>query len=177
LDESESLLVSVAGGADLTMADVNRVMKEINDRCENAHVIFGAAIDESFANRLSVTLVASGKGQRAEKIPAPVANLRNTVPSTTAAPESAPALLDSNPSPRPPSRIVAPAPEMSDEKKELLLTKQSGARPRKAASRMRQKELPLEIISKGRFEKSEPTIHRGEDLDLPTYIRRGIALN
>jgi cell division protein FtsZ len=66
---------------------------------------------------------------------------------------------------------------MSDEKKELLLNKQGGARSRKAASRMRQKELPLEIISKGRFEKSEPTIHRGEDLDLPTYIRRGIALN
>ena len=37
--------------------------------------------------------------------------------------------------------------------------------------------LPLEIISKGRFEKSEPTIHGGEDLDVPTYIRRGVALN
>jgi cell division protein FtsZ len=42
---------------------------------------------------------------------------------------------------------------------------------------MRQAQLPLEIISRGRFEKSQPTIHRGEDLDVPTYIRRNVALN
>ena len=42
---------------------------------------------------------------------------------------------------------------------------------------MRQGVLPLEILSKGRFEKSEPTIHHGEDLDVPTYIRRGVPLN
>ncbi len=35
-------------------------------------------------------------------------------------------------------------------------------------------QLPLEIVSKGRFEKSEPTIHHGENLDVPTYIRRGV---
>ena len=40
-----------------------------------------------------------------------------------------------------------------------------------------QELLPLEIVSKGRFEKSEPTIHKGEDLDQPTYIRRGTVLN
>ena len=44
-------------------------------------------------------------------------------------------------------------------------------------SEMRQAQLPLAIISKGRFDKSEPTIHKGEDLDIPTYIRRGVALN
>jgi cell division protein FtsZ len=42
---------------------------------------------------------------------------------------------------------------------------------------MRQGMLPLEIVSKGRFEKSEPTIYHGEDLDVPTYIRRGVPLN
>jgi hypothetical protein len=35
----------------------------------------------------------------------------------------------------------------------------------------------LDIVNKGRFDKSEPTIHKGEDLNLPTYIRRGVALN
>ena len=38
-------------------------------------------------------------------------------------------------------------------------------------------QLPLAIVSKGRFDKSEPTIYKGEDLDIPTYIRRGVALN
>ena len=176
LEEAESLLVSVCGGKDLTMSEVNCVMQEINRHCDGAHIIFGATIEEPLLNRLSVTLVASGKMAREEKA-APVSR-----PTKSAAPAPVPVetpsqLLDSSSSARPPARIVAPAPEMTEERKEQFLTKQGGSRSRKATARMRQNELPLEIISKGRFEKSEPTIHRGEDLDLPTYIRRGIALN
>jgi cell division protein FtsZ len=40
-----------------------------------------------------------------------------------------------------------------------------------------QTQLPLSIVSKGRFDKSEPTIHGGEDLDVPTFLRRGVAMN
>ena len=50
-------------------------------------------------------------------------------------------------------------------------------RTRRAGAKPVQGQLPLTIISKGRFDKSEPTLHRGEDLDVPTFIRRGIALN
>jgi cell division protein FtsZ len=57
-----------------------------------------------------------------------------------------------------------------------LLTK-NGGRARKMNPKMRQAQLQLAILSKGRFDKSEPTIHTGEDLDIPTYIRRGVALN
>ena len=55
----------------------------------------------------------------------------------------------------------------------------AGSRPRtrRPGSKAVQGQLPLTIISKGRFDKSEPTLHRGEDLDVPTFIRRGIALN
>jgi cell division protein FtsZ len=44
-------------------------------------------------------------------------------------------------------------------------------------NKMKQGQLPLEIVSKGRFEKSEPTTHQGEDLDLPTFIRKRVPLN
>ena len=40
-----------------------------------------------------------------------------------------------------------------------------------------QTQLPLTIVSKGRFDKSEPTKHNGEDLDVPTFLRRGVSLN
>jgi cell division protein FtsZ len=55
----------------------------------------------------------------------------------------------------------------------------AGSRPRtrRPGSKPVQGQLPLTIVSKGRFDKSEPTLHRGEDLDVPTFIRRGIALN
>jgi cell division protein FtsZ len=51
------------------------------------------------------------------------------------------------------------------------------ARPRKAGNKPVQTQLPLTIVSKGRFDKSEPTKHNGEDLDVPTFIRRGVPLN
>ena len=48
---------------------------------------------------------------------------------------------------------------------------------RAGGSKAIQTQLPLSIISKGRFDKSEPTKHNGEDLDIPTFIRRGVPLN
>lgn len=174
LANSESLLVSLVGGPDLTMAEVNRVMKEIKGRCENARITFGATIDEAFAERLQIALVVSGKAQTSAKVFV-TAKSRGTSPNPFCEPDTQ--FMDSSETSRPASRIFAPVPEMTDEKKESLFSKQAGSRPRKVGSRLRQKELQLEIISKGRFEKSEPTIHQGEDLDLPTYLRRGIALN
>src|SRR5206468_3919942 len=59
LAESAGVLVSITGGPSLTMAEVNRIMEQINRQCEQAHLILGAAIDETLGDRLSVTLVAS----------------------------------------------------------------------------------------------------------------------
>lgn len=55
----------------------------------------------------------------------------------------------------------------------------AAARParRRPGTKPVQTQLSLTIVSKGRFDKSEPTLHRGEDLDVPTYIRRGFTLN
>jgi cell division protein FtsZ len=52
-----------------------------------------------------------------------------------------------------------------------------GTRTRRGGSKAVQTQLPLTIVSKGRFDKSEPTIHHGEDLDVPTFLRRGVVLN
>jgi cell division protein FtsZ len=40
----------------------------------------------------------------------------------------------------------------------------------------RQETLQLEPVSRGRFEKSEPTIIDGEDLDVPTFLRRNVRI-
>ena len=50
-------------------------------------------------------------------------------------------------------------------------------RARKGPAKPVQTQLPLTIVSKGRFDKSEPTKHNGEDLDVPTFLRRGVPLN
>jgi cell division protein FtsZ len=194
LNESDAVLVSIAGGPDLAMSQVNRIMEPLQRQCENAHLIFGAVIDPAFAGRLSVTLIASGRrpsdaaSSPAAAVPAadlsapargaaadPPALARAATADSAKENASAMQFLDPAASPHPPSRCVAPAPEMSNEKKEQLYTRQTGQSRRKSARL--QKELPLEIVFKGRFDKSEPTIRHGEDLDLPTYIRKGVALN
>ena len=39
-----------------------------------------------------------------------------------------------------------------------------------------QQQLPLVSISKGRFDKGEPNLHDGKDLDVPTFLRQNIIL-
>ncbi len=53
------------------------------------------------------------------------------------------------------------------------------ARPsaQRGPKRIEQPELELPTISKGRFKNVEPTVMDGEDLDLPTFIRRGLRLS
>lgn len=69
LGDSEAVLVSLMGGPDLTMIEISRVMEELNRRCEHGHVIMGAVIDESFRERLAVTLIAARKQSDAEEEP------------------------------------------------------------------------------------------------------------
>jgi cell division protein FtsZ len=164
------VLVSLLGGPDLAMTEVNRVMQEIQGRCDGAHVMMGAAIDDGFCERLAITVIVARKGQAPDESEGRV----RTKPE-----ELETQLLNRAATAKPKSRLVPPAPELSPDKVEQLLSRQrpAGTRGRKTTSKMRQGQLPLEIVSKGRFDKSEPTIHMGEDLDVPTYIRRGISLN
>jgi len=189
LDEAESVMVSLAGGPDLTMSEVNRVMAQINRGCDGARVVVGAAIEEEFTDRLSVTVIATRRGQaipeaaveRARTAPAappPAADAAESGEPAARVPELGEQYLSPATVSRTPSRFIAPPPSLTPAETEQALERQHGGKPaRKVRSRMRQGMLPLEIVSKGRFEKSEPTVYQGEDLDVPTYIRRGVALN
>jgi cell division protein FtsZ len=166
LAESGAVLVSLMGGKDLTMAEVNRVMEQIGRHCERAQIIMGAAVDETLNNRLSVTVIAARQNPVAMELP-PLGGTGDSSETMTSRGLTA----------RPGSRCVSPSPGLTPEQREQLVAKNSGTRARKSNPKMRQAQLPLAIISKGRFDKSEPTIHKGEDLDIPTYVRRGVALN
>jgi len=186
LREAESVLVSIVAGSDLTMAEVNRVMSQINQACEYAHIIMGAAVEAELGDRLSVTVIAARQpeGGAADAVTAAAvlregdeARSKRTASETVEASAFDSQFIEKNPPTRPPSRFVPPPPELGPEKKQQLLAQQKRRPYRKPGSKMRQGTLPLEIVSKGRFEKSEPTIYHGEDLDVPTYIRRGVPLN
>ncbi|HEY5296560.1 MAG TPA: cell division protein FtsZ [Verrucomicrobiae bacterium] len=162
LAESGAVLISLLGGKDLTMAEVNRVMEQISRHCEHAQIIMGAAVDAEMKNRLCVTVIAAKQNSHAGQS------------SFAADPVEQ---ISRSPITKPSVRCVSQSSTTPLEQREQLLKHHAVGRGRKAASRMRQEQLPLAIISKGRFDKSEPTIHKGEDLDIPTYYRRGVVLN
>jgi cell division protein FtsZ len=193
LKEADAVLVSLMGGPELTMADVNRVMEAVNQQCQRAQVIMGASVDEAFRDRLAVTVIVTRptpasesrsaaelqqQGQRGRHPDELPTNESASAPATGHGEEQNldSQLLEKQATARPASRFVPPAPALTPEQREQLLAKQGG-RARKHAPRMKQGSLPLEIVNKGRFDKTEPTVHKGEDLDVPTYIRRGVALN
>lgn len=48
--------------------------------------------------------------------------------------------------------------------------------PTEKSAQAKQEVLQFEPVTRGRFEKSEPTIVEGEDLDVPTYLRKNIKV-
>lgn len=181
LTGADAVLVGIAAGDKLTMAEVNRVMEMVNGHCGEAKMFVGAAEDASLGFRLVVTLVVAHRGEKpaAEPEPshAPKGKARSTTPQAGSDFDSE--FMEKRAMPRPRSRFVAPKPDLSEDQLENLARRQSAgaARGRKSGSKLRQSQLQLELISKGRFEKSEPTIRDGQDLDVPTFVRRNMVFN
>ncbi len=181
LRTAESLLVGVVAGPDLTMAEINRVAEGLRRECEGAEIVLGANVDTTLGDGMAVTVISTqrrpaGTAPAAAETPALPTVAKDRLLGATGDDLETDFFRRNPPSPRPPSKFVAPPPELTEEQRHQLLDRQS-QRIGRGRTKMRQTLLPLEILSKGRFEKSEPTLYRGEDLDVPTFIRRGVVLN
>jgi cell division protein FtsZ len=65
--------------------------------------------------------------------------------------------------------IIQPHDKSIPSKEEKAFAEKTEAQPK-------QEVLQFEPVTRGRFEKSEPTIIEGEDLDVPTYLRKHIKV-
>lgn len=180
---ADAVLVSVTGGTNLGMLEIDQLVQQLQDHCGQAEVLCGADVDAARGDELSVTVIATKRqsvpsgedpdaGSAAGHPPRLEAGSFDSAMGTT--------FLESNETVHfhAPSRLVPPPPELDSAQRWEVLEKQGsrGGRKRRGP-KMKQGQLPLQIVSKGRFDKTEPTLHNGEDLDLPTYLRRGVALN
>ncbi|MGN6387682.1 MAG: cell division protein FtsZ [Verrucomicrobiota bacterium] len=172
LATADQVLVSLAGGQDLTLAEINRIMEQLNRHIENGQLILGTAIDAGSEGKISVTLLAAKNGKGTLLSVESATETNRTFPSEPK--EYTSSFIEDSETPRPQPRFVAPPPASTPERTLELMDKRSA---RRKGSKWTQELLNLEIVSRGRFEKSEPTIHHGADLDVPTYIRRGVPLN
>jgi len=69
----------------------------------------------------------------------------------------------------------ASAPRLIVPKKKPVPVKETKPAPEKHVQ-AKQEILQFEPVTRGRFEKSEPTIVEGQDLDVPTYLRKNIRV-
>jgi cell division protein FtsZ len=65
---AKGILLSIAGGEDLTLLEVNEAAEVIRrGSTEDTNIIFGATIDERLAGQVWVTVIATGIGKPAER--------------------------------------------------------------------------------------------------------------
>jgi cell division protein FtsZ len=202
LADATNVLVQVAGGPGMTLAEVEILMQELGRHVgDETQILFGTAVDGRLGDRLAVTIISSlpveeevisqprDRGTLSSVFPAPPGEQhQQTAPSiepqrepaalepapseenisfeepVQIEPESAPIPVYSNPEPI----IDAPQKKPSPAKQEKM--------PAEKSVQAKQEILQFEPVARGRFEKSEPTIVEGEDLDVPTYLRKKIKV-
>jgi cell division protein FtsZ len=105
--------------------------------------------------------------QREEVAPEP--SVEEVLPARKAEAEVEPEIAGA-PQPTTP-RIIPP------KKKPLIAPKVEAENPkREKAAAAKQEVLQFESLTRGRFEKSEPTIVEGQDLDVPTFLRKNVRV-
>jgi len=111
------------------------------------------------------------------EIIAPAAALVRPAPIITA-PVPVPVPVAPAPAPAP-APTVAPVPEPADEGKVAAKGPKTAAaatgKPRTAREE-KQEQMQFEPVNRGRFEKSEPTIVDGQDLDIPAFMRMNVRV-
>jgi len=203
LEEAARVLVQVAGGPGMTLSEVEILMQELGRHVsEQTQILFGAAVDGRLGDRLAVTIISS---LTADEDLIPQSRDSGTVSNAPAklpvweqphgiAPkieiEPEPTLMEvSEPADMIPFEEPAPVETAPPPALEPVLRKPDPivSMPHKApvneekpspekSVQAKQETLQFEPVTRGRFEKSEPTIVEGEDLDVPTYLRKNVKV-
>ena len=148
LNQASNILVNIVGGHDLTLIEVQSVMEDLAHHIgDQTQLLFGAAVDPKLQGKLGVTLISSLGARESGAAPRHVPRESN-----------ASAGLSNRP-----ATLTEHAPISGDS---------SGA----SAPRPAGEGTAADHVVRGRFDKSEPTIVDGEDLDVPTFMRKNVKM-
>ncbi|MBV9297736.1 MAG: hypothetical protein JO066_02070 [Verrucomicrobia bacterium] len=200
LENAFHAIVHICGGANITLGEVQIIMEELNRHINDQTQLFmGIGIETRMGNRLSVSVLSSlGNG-----LGKPIAQFRQRavypvepLPQPNVKPEpwkpAAVAELPPKAAAQEQAGAIGYAPERGEE--ELMLSSTQSETHKPAQTRppakldaksqtgsakkveAKQEILQFEPVSRGRFEKSEPTIIDGQDLDIPTFLRKNVRI-
>jgi cell division protein FtsZ len=162
--KADRLLVNIIGGTDLSLPKVNEIMTSVTEQFgRDSHVIMGAVIDESFQNQVEVCVLGTtdigGRGMPARRTSSSNKQRLAAAP----APRTTEELLGKSGS------TNAATPTATTAELPLGLT---------GAAKAAQDEFTFsEMESRGFFDKTDRNLFEGQDLDVPTYLRKGIKIS
>ncbi len=65
IEGATGIILNITGGADLGLFEVNEAAEIVHNAAhQDANLIFGAVVDETYGERVSVTVIATGFDQR-----------------------------------------------------------------------------------------------------------------
>ena len=191
LKESSIILLLLRGAKDISFAEVQAVVGKIEqivgDSCQ---IKVGVHADGPLGSALELFLLASSGGIVRKPAKTSESNEYGE-PIGPNSPSSRIGTIGTQ-LPQPPQLLQPPQPTGEEEMlsgniegakgaDELfpVQTKPASKSGKKVAATSKQMQgtLALDTYQRGRFDKSEPTIVEGEDLDVPTFLRKGIKLN
>jgi cell division protein FtsZ len=168
------VLLLLEGPPDLSFAEVQVAVGEIEriggERCQ---IKTGVHADRPSGSPITISVVASSGGERPSDKP-----VASRIAAAEVRPERQSAPLDEETAPKATPQTpkkTPPAPKTIPQAKPDSAPSTSTT-PRKTTAKQTQGTLDLDTQQRGRFDKSEPTIVAGEDLDIPTFMRKGIKL-
>jgi cell division protein FtsZ len=158
---ADRLLVNIIGGPDLSLARIHEIMSAVNeDFGREAHVVLGAVIDDGWREQVEICVIGTTDvGAKTGS------TRRRELPSRT---RTAPA-----PTVRIPLAAVARAETAAGGESAAQAEPELGL----AGPPTQQEEFPFEGDSRGRFGETDRTVVDGEDLDAPTFVRRGVRIH
>lgn len=163
--KADRLLVNILGGADLTLPKVNELMTALTDQFgRDSHIIMGAVIDEGMPGRIEVCVIGtSDMGSRA------------LAPRRPLLPGRSKSGFVVRPEPGSASPVAGPA--NSKAAPGMVVAPTASAKASHAAKAAQDEFGFGEVESRGHFEKTDRNLFDGQDLDVPTYLRKGIKIS
>jgi len=160
--KADRILVNIVGGTDLTLPKVNEIMTAVTEQFgRDSHVIMGAVIDESLQNQVEVCVLGTTDIGGRGVVPRRINAAPKAKSSATSFPFEDPAHVKS-------ATTAAGAPAATK-------TEQAPAVPKAKAD---QDEFTFgEAQNRGFFDKTDRNLYEGQDLDVPTYLRKGIKIS
>lgn len=173
LAKCSAIFMQLRGPKDLSFAEAQAAMQEVERVVgEESDIQLSVSAEEPAGAALQIFILAVEEKEEKKEIVPNVENIPASIPKKSEPSEPSPAAPV-------PKASIAELPldllELNLPEEAIESQKSATAKP---VTKVKQTQGALNFTAaqRGRFDKSEPTIVEGEDLDTPTYLRLGLKL-